>query len=307
VNLALSVVTLVVLVAALEGGARLLEPVGFMLVPTGGNCIKRDPLLGYRLQPGCSGVLHGTPVRTNALGLRGPEVSSDGRPRILALGDSCTFGWLVREAQAYPALLEARLADAGGRPFRVLNAGVPGYTTHQGLIELRERGPALRPEIVVIAFGFNDAARDGDLETQLAGLRASARWVRLDDWLMTHSLFWQRLRHTLERPADKGSGVPPRIPLERYEANLRSLVGLAREQGAKPVLVSFWSEPLFGMEESPHTRPYREAVDRVGRELDVPVVPYKGPKMDMVHPTAEGYYWLVTDLVDALDGAGYTR
>jgi lysophospholipase L1-like esterase len=123
---------------------------------------------------------------------------------------------------------------------------------------------------------------------------------------MTHSRFYQRLRHGLARPAETGGSMPPRIPLERYEANLRSLVALAREQGAKPVRVSFWPEPLFGRD-APDTSPYREAVAEVGRELDVPVVPYKGPKMDLVHPTAEGYHWLVSDLVDALDGAGYTR
>jgi len=306
-NVALSVATLVVLVAVFEGGARLLGPVGYLMVPSAGNCMERDPLLGYRLRPSCTGYLHHTALRTNALGLRGPDVpDDDGRPRILALGDSCTFGWQVQESESYPALLEERLSTDGRRPFRVLNAGVPGYTTHQGLHVLRERAPALRPEIVTIAFGFNDAARDGDLESQLAALRASARFLRLDDWLMTHSRFYQRLRHGLEEPTDAGASRPPRIPLDRYAANLTSLVTLAREHGAKPVLVSFWPEPMF-TEEPAETSVYREAVANVGRELDVPAVTYKGPKMDLVHPTAEGYHWLVTDLVEALDGAGYTR
>ena len=102
--------------------------------------------------------------RTNEQGLRDAPISNDGARRILSLGDSCTFGWRVPQAAAYPQQLQ-RLLDRryGVGRFRAINAGFPGYTSLQGLAYLRERGLALKPEIVVIAFGFNDASH-GQLE-----------------------------------------------------------------------------------------------------------------------------------------------
>src|SRR5262249_3795665 len=55
------------------------------------------------------------PVHSNALGLRNPEVSLDrtsGSYRIVALGDSHTFGFGVPEEQSYPRLLENRLRQS---------------------------------------------------------------------------------------------------------------------------------------------------------------------------------------------------
>lgn len=64
-------------------------------------------------------------VNTNALGLRGAEVKVPAPgPRVLAVGDSVTFGWGVEDGESWPA----RLAEALGAQvpgLEVLNAGVP--------------------------------------------------------------------------------------------------------------------------------------------------------------------------------------
>src|SRR5439155_640014 len=55
-------------------------------------------------------------VHINALGLRGPEIARTpppGRTRILALGDSMTFGYYLEEGETWPARLEALLRAAG--------------------------------------------------------------------------------------------------------------------------------------------------------------------------------------------------
>jgi hypothetical protein len=44
------------------------------------------------MAPNCSATSEGASFRTNAFGRRGPEVADDGAVRILAIGDSCTFG-----------------------------------------------------------------------------------------------------------------------------------------------------------------------------------------------------------------------
>jgi acyl-CoA thioesterase-1 len=76
---------------------------------------------------------------------------------IVALGDSLTAGFGVAREEAYPALLEARLAREG-HDYRVINAGVSGDTTAGGL---RRLDWVLRsaPEVVIVALGANDGLR----------------------------------------------------------------------------------------------------------------------------------------------------
>lgn len=78
-------------------------------------------------------------------------------PLVVFLGDSLTSGWRLGEEQAYPALV-ARALAARGRRARVVNAGRSGDTAAQGLARL----PGvlrLRPDVLVVALGINDALR----------------------------------------------------------------------------------------------------------------------------------------------------
>jgi lysophospholipase L1-like esterase len=228
-NLALAVASIVVLLGILEGGARLLgAPEGFTMHPSASNCLVRDERLGYALRPDCEGVLHDTPLRTNRLGLRGPDLAADGA-RILALGDSCTFGWRVPQEASYPARLEQSLAERyGAGRYQVLDAGVPGYTSHHGVVALDARLLELAPDVVVVAFGFNDNVRVGEVETQLARARAWLPLLQVDDFLLTRSVFYQRVRRALTGSGDENPASPPRVTPERYGENLKTMVARIR-------------------------------------------------------------------------------
>jgi hypothetical protein len=111
-------------------------------------------------------------VKTNALGFRGPEVAlarTPGRVRILVVGDSFPFGWGVENDEMFSSVLERRLR-AEGVAAEVISAGVPGYSTDQNLIFLRERGFDLAPHLVVLAICGNDtdelAWKDMTLDAQ---------------------------------------------------------------------------------------------------------------------------------------------
>jgi lysophospholipase L1-like esterase len=100
-------------------------------------------------------------LRTNSAGLRNSaEVNDDPAViRVLAIGDSYTFGAYVHNQEDYPARLEQYLNQryaATGPRFQVLNAGVPGYTIADQLAYMRDKGLRLDPDLVIVGFYTND-------------------------------------------------------------------------------------------------------------------------------------------------------
>lgn len=87
---------------------------------------------------------------------------------IVAFGDSLTAGLGVPAEQSYPALLAQRL-KAEGYAYRVVNAGVSGDTTAGGLRRV-DWALRLRPDIVIVELGANDALRGQDLSAVGANL-----------------------------------------------------------------------------------------------------------------------------------------
>ena len=97
-------------------------------------------------------------VHINALGLRGPEIERTppaGRTRILALGDSMTFGYHLEEEETWPAQLEASLRRRG-LDIEVVNAGSGGWSIESETRFWLERAHSLEPDYVVLTFYAND-------------------------------------------------------------------------------------------------------------------------------------------------------
>lgn len=80
-----------------------------------------------------------------------------GRRVLLVLGDSLAAGYGVDPSEAFPALLQRRVDEAGW-PFEVVNAGVSGDTTAGGLRRLNWllRRPV---DVLLIELGGNDGLR----------------------------------------------------------------------------------------------------------------------------------------------------
>ncbi|HEY7206413.1 MAG TPA: arylesterase [Methylomirabilota bacterium] len=87
----------------------------------------------------------------------GPPASAGEEPVVLAFGDSLTSGLGVPADQTYPAQLAARL-QREGYDYRVVNAGVSGDTSAGGLRRV-DWALRLRPEVVIVELGVNDALR----------------------------------------------------------------------------------------------------------------------------------------------------
>jgi len=83
-------------------------------------------------------------------------------PLVVFLGDSLTAGYGLSEEEAYPALLVQRL-QTGGRPVRIVNAGISGDTTAGGLARI-DWLLSQNPDVVVVELGANDGLRGLSLE-----------------------------------------------------------------------------------------------------------------------------------------------
>ncbi|MBI4173120.1 MAG: hypothetical protein HY519_00195 [Candidatus Aenigmarchaeota archaeon] len=144
-----------------------------------------------------------------------------GNPVVLSMGDSSTSGWdsnLVSKGSKDPhaALFSYRTySDLLEQRFQVtaINAGVPGYSSYQGLKYLalllktlaRE---GVHPGFVTIYFGNNDCT-----------------YNQLEDKV--------RIDHKRPTPGHAGE----RVAVADYQKNIISMAALAREYGAKPILI----------------------------------------------------------------------
>ena len=166
-------------------------------------------------------------VHTNDRGYRTPpfaDAKAPGVIRIVCLGDSSTFGMQVEEADTYPRLLAARLEEAAPGKFEVINLGVPGYSSRQGLEQLQRQVLALKPDVVFFAFGTNDRAwpraiSDDELirlnQSTMGGLLFHLRE------LLDHSTLYKVLRRLtpLVVPSDPAATEgPPRTSAEGIAA-----------------------------------------------------------------------------------------
>jgi lysophospholipase L1-like esterase len=91
-------------------------------------------------------------VQTNSLGFRDREfrLEKTAKIRMLALGDSFTFGYGVEAKQAWPKTLEAYLQTAG-YDVEIANLGRPGGSPRDYAAIAEKTIPLLKPDLVIVA------------------------------------------------------------------------------------------------------------------------------------------------------------
>ena len=102
-----------------------------------------------------------------ACGASTPKIAKlDRGAVVLAFGDSLTFGTGAAKEESYPAILER---DTG---LQVVNAGVPGEISAEGLARLPEAIDEAQPKLVILCHGGNDFLRKLDDATAAGNIRA---------------------------------------------------------------------------------------------------------------------------------------
>jgi lysophospholipase L1-like esterase len=204
---------------------------------TGDENREPDPVLLWRP------VTHGP---FNAQRFKGPMAKIP-KPadvfRVICYGDSLTDG---PPRGGWPAWLHQLLQEqptVPGRRFEVLNAGVAGYSSHQGVLRFVQEVDRYHPDLVLVSFGWNDAAEaigqpDKTFKIPpwpvVACQRALVRY-RAYLVLMYYTQKWRA-----EPPVAAPGRASPRVSVEDYLANMERFRTEAARRG---IAIAFLTRP----------------------------------------------------------------
>ncbi|MFC1699382.1 SGNH/GDSL hydrolase family protein [Candidatus Omnitrophota bacterium] len=180
---------------------------------------------------------------TNSKGFLGPEFSEN-KPentfRIFCLGDSNTMG---SRDSSYPRELyrSFQTSPLYNAQFEVINAGVSGYTSLQGL-RMCSEVMKYNPDLITICFGWNDSC--------LTDRRPDKYFQPVNRYLLNLERFLYRFRiyeflkygyYHLKYNHFNAQQSPPlqcRVNLSDYEANLLAMATLAKKNGSRVLFIT---------------------------------------------------------------------
>lgn len=257
-KIGLTLACLCIALLGVEAWFRFVHPIEFMRIQTMDpksrdgwyGMIHRKsstPGLAYELVPNLDQDSVGAHVKTNSLGMRDDEPlprSTPGLFRILAVGDSVTFGWRVPVEANFCSLLEQQLAaqPLGARRFEVLNTGVSGYSSQDEAAAFEGKWLALEPDLVLLCYCMNDP--------EIVPHQPLQRFFIAPSWWQYSSA----LRYIVQRAEGRkvrelGGGnyfrylhAPSEPAWKSVEAAFARIAGRSREKHIRVVLAIF---PMF--------------------------------------------------------------
>ncbi|MDR4481506.1 MAG: GDSL-type esterase/lipase family protein [Nitrospira sp.] len=237
-----------------------------------------DPLLG---RSGLFGGKHtpadlrphaevtGSIKRSNSQGFRDKERTfekPDTHTRVLAIGDSFTWGAGVTYDQAFVTLLERRLQAELPR-VELINQGVPGWEPPQELHLLRHHGIHFQPDLVVLNFFVgNDIIRrrgaERDRPLVVAGqsyyVHENGNWVHdnlgPERWFLYHNLNYLfrvgmlTLRPDLQAKSRRHQYSPLNRPRQEYLQELDERTDIYLRE-YPPAVESNWNKTWATLQE----------------------------------------------------------
>ena len=273
---------------------------------------ERDPYLLYKPKPNFKS--DDGSLKINSFGFRGEEISIKKNKyitRIICMGDSCTFGFEIKWT-SYPNELQKLLNSNSEKiKYEVINAGIPDYSSYQGLILLDKRILELNPDIIIIAYGWNDLRTIYQLPDKKQGINPYCFFA---DKMLNKSKIYQALNKSISsletlivknKKANRKS-VHRVSPLD-FKKNLESMIKMARSSGIKVFLLT---QPPAEVKEP--TKDfikkilkdrilYNTIIRTVSRQLQVHLIDMEAifkdrkderlfdyQKKDIIHPNLEG-------------------
>jgi lysophospholipase L1-like esterase len=178
------------------------------------------------------------------------QLPDTGQPRIVAIGDSTTYGFGVRAQAAWPEVLDRALPGA-----TVANMATPGYSSFQGYRTLLKYGDQLRPAAIIASFSYNDRGYvyNDNVDSTEKFARYYEEFHRLGrfgwlDHIYTARVLRSAMRRLgLIRPEPDVQidvrRLQPRVPPESYRENLRRIAEFGRARGIPVIFILLKDNP----------------------------------------------------------------
>ena len=241
---------------------------------------RHDDQIGHWLEPGQLAHTHDKVVRTNSFGLRAEEYSTAapvGAKRIIAIGDSQTFGDGLDNRDSWPKQLEHALdRKMKGHVWQVINAGISATDTWQHEIVAHRVLTRYRADMVVVALYINDVTKRYEPRHDA---RTNTRNKRLG-YILKRSAVLSWIRQTYHAFASHGpaerelcvlrGGCDAEDAWAQVASSLRRIQTEARARGVKVALVVLpRRDQIAGTEPG---RDYNIRAAQLAGQLEIPAI-----------------------------------
>jgi lysophospholipase L1-like esterase len=206
--------------------------------------LERDDDLFWKFKPNQKLPENAWPFKgviSNSQGFREdhfiPLEKPKGEFRILFLGDSCTFGYGLDYTDSFPNQAEMMLSKGlKGRHVECINSGVPGYTIFQGYQNFLKWGSVLKPDWVVVCYGWNDILTwDGVSDLQHYEWRRSIT----PKGIFKNSGICRLILRVVNGPPPQQQSNRPRVSPNEYLMLLKNLKEAATLRGSRLMILSW--------------------------------------------------------------------
>ena len=193
-NLLLLIVTILLCLLGLEIFIRVWDPP--IATPGMYQIHRPSPVFGWELVPGVSGFGRaGTFIHINGDGFRDGDYPLKKKAtvfRIMAIGDSFTFGQGVNLEDTYSKHLERRINDMG-KTSEVISCGVIGYGMWQYLETLKRKVLPYKPDLVILGLFIDDITTSVSPYKHLQNWPGTNPFAKDASSMMSRSYLWNFL------------------------------------------------------------------------------------------------------------------
>ena len=229
--------------------------------------------------------------------------------KIICLSDSVSV--MYGGNREYPKMLENLLNENFPEvKFKVFNAGVPGYTSYQGYVYLREELMAYHPHLVIVNFGPNDHSY------AINGI--PDKYQRYYDSILDKILGWSKfyqgykrfILHVIGEKRKKVKSKIFRVPPYDFRQNLEAIIELCEENNCKLILLT---SPYLDKNQEWVTihRRYNDIIRNLAQENNIPCLDladffstrpdlFIEPERDHVHINMKGYWIIARGLFEMI-------
>lgn len=243
-----------------------------LIIFTGKPYYIEDVKTIWRMKSGAEFIHKNHYICLNSHGLREREFNSYKHGhRVLCLGGSTTFGWGVSTEETFSKVLESKLRECYGKEsFEVINAGIPGFTSIQGLKLLENNYELFNPDWIVFSFTYNDQTKKEQSIVQIYKYLDSTIFkIRRFLFLFRIARLTDIISKQFSTPVSVESltKMSPSVPLENYKITLIKLIQFCLEKGIHLIFLSEVTHPEnIGAEDL-----YKDALHAEAKEHNIAV------------------------------------